>query len=118
VNYDQPRELTTGGWHYTSRNDDRIFPVGYCYTEHRDQPHATEDEARRCYARYLLNERTLLDGTLDSYNPCEAPSGCATLTNRCAVIDGWPHWRLCDEHRTEEIVAELQGELAGDSIHS
>lgn len=117
MNYDQPRQLKTGGWHYTSMNDGRVWAVGYC-ADHRGTPHATEDEARACYTRYLMEQRTQFDGTLGSYNPCEAPSGCATLTNRCAVIDGWPKWRLCDEHRTPEIVAELHGPLAGDSIHS
>lgn len=117
MNYDQPRELQSGGWHYTSRNDDRIHPVGYC-PDHRDSPHATEDEARACYRNYLLEQRTRLDGTLGAWNPCEAPSGCALLTNRAAVIQGDPRWRLCDEHRTAEIVAELLGPLAGNSIHS
>ena len=118
MNYDQPRQLADGsGWHYTSMNDGRIMTVGYC-RDHRDAPHATEDEARACYARYLLEQRTRLDGKLGSYNPCEAPSGCQTLTNRCAVINGWPRWRLCDEHRTPEVIAELHGPLAGNSVHS
>lgn len=74
MNYDQPRQLESGGWHYTSQNDDRVWPVGYC-ADHRDAPHATEDEARACYARYLLEQRTMLDGTLGDWNPCEAPVG-------------------------------------------
>lgn len=117
MNYDQPRQLKDGGWHYTSRNDDRIFPIGYCGTGHRDQPHATEDEARRCYRDYELNERLYLDGTLGNWNPCEYP-GCETLTNRDARIGEFGGWRLCDEHRTRECCAELYGEMAGDSIHS
>jgi hypothetical protein len=117
VNYDQPRQLKTGGWHFTTMNDGRIGAIGYC-ADHRDAPHPTEDEARACYNRYLLEQRTRLDGTLGSYNPCEAPAGCETLTNRCATVGGWTMWRLCDEHRTAEVVAELLGPLAGDSIHS
>lgn len=117
MNYDQPRQLETGGWHFTSMNDGRVWPVGYC-ADHRDAPHATEEEARACYAKYLLEQRTRLDGELGSYNPCEAPSGCRTLTNRCVLISGWARWRLCDEHRTAEVVAELHGPLAGDSAHS
>ena len=36
MNYDEAREIMdadgkgTGLWHYTSRNDDRIMPIGYC----------------------------------------------------------------------------------------
>jgi hypothetical protein len=117
VNYDQPRQREDGsGWHYTTFNR-RIgtFPVGYC-ADHA--PHATEGEARACYRDYELNERLSLDVTLGSWNPCEAPSGCETLTNRAAQIGGWTLWRLCDEHRTKGVVAELYGPLAGDSVHS
>lgn len=117
MNYDQPRQLQTGGWHFTTENDGRIGAIGYC-ADHRDTPHDTEDEARACYARYLLEQRTTLDVTLGDYNPCVAPAGCTTLTNRCAMVGGWTTWRLCDEHRTLEVVAELQGPLAGDSVHS
>ena len=97
MNYDQPRQLKTGGWHYTSLNK-RIgtFPIGYCQDH---GPHETEDDARRCYRDYELNERLRLDGTLGDWNPCEYPE-CGTLTNRGASIGGWHRWRLCDEHRT------------------
>ncbi|MFZ0173756.1 MAG: hypothetical protein WAL04_18885, partial [Acidimicrobiales bacterium] len=84
MNYDQPRQLKTGGWHYTQMNDHRIWPIGYC-ADHRDAPHATEDEARRCYRDYELNERLHLDVTLGSWNPCEY-GGCETLTNRAVMI--------------------------------
>lgn len=115
MNYDQPRQLKDGGWHYTTFNK-RIgtFPIGYCASH---GPHPTEDDARRCYRDYELNERLRLDTTLGDYNPCERP-GCETLTNRAVTIDGWPKWRLCDEHRTKEVCAELYGEMAGDSVHS
>ena len=114
MNYDQPRQLKTGGWHYTQMNDHQIWALGYC-REH--EPHETEDDARRCYRDYQLNERLLLDGTAGHWNPCEYPE-CETLTNRAVSIDGWTKWPLCDEHRTKECCAELYGELAGDSVHS
>ena len=41
-----------GGWHYTSMNDGRIHPIGYCW-EH--PAHPSEDEARRCYRDYQLD---------------------------------------------------------------
>lgn len=117
MNYDQPRQLEDGGWHYTTFNR-RIgtFPIGYC-REH--EPHATEDDARCCYRDYELNECLRLDGTVGHWNPCTAPSGCETLTNREAIIGGMgPSWLLCDEHRTKEVCAGLYGEMAGNSIHS
>jgi hypothetical protein len=115
MNYDQPRQLANGtGWHYTSMNDGRIHSVGYCAGH---DPHPTENEARRCYRDYELNERLMLDGTLGDWNPCEYPE-CETLTNRDARIGGWAGWRLCDEHRTRACCAEMYGELAGNSIHS
>lgn len=117
MNYDQPRQLEKGGWHYTTFNR-RIgtFPIGYC-ADHKNEPHATEEEARRCYQQYKLNERLKLDLTYGDYNPCDLPE-CETLTNRGYGLDGWPEGRLCDEHRTKEVVAGLIGELAGDSMHS
>lgn len=117
MNYDQPRQLEEGGWHYTTFNR-RIgtFPIGYC-ADHKSEPHATEEEARRCYRDYQLNERLSLDHTLGDYNPCKAP-GCETLTNKAAGVGEWILYRLCDEHRTGEVCAGLYGELAGDSVHS
>lgn len=119
MNYDQPRQVlnedgTAGGWHFTSRNRRTgTHPIGYC----RDHdPHATELEARECYTRYLMENRVRYDVTIDDYNPCQA-SGCETLTNKAAVVDGWHLYRLCDEHNDRAHVEALFG-LAGNSIHS
>lgn len=115
MNYDQPRQLESGGWHYTSMNDGRVHPVGYCMSH---GPHDSEDDARRCYRDYELTERLRLEPvTLGSWNPCEYPP-CETLTNQAATLGAWTTWRLCDEHRTAEVCAGLYGELAGDSVHS
>lgn len=114
MNYDQPRELKDGGWHYTSMNDGRIWPTGYCAGH---APHETEDDARRCYRDYELNEQLHLGCTLGDWNPCEYPE-CETLTSRGVSIGGWIRWRLCDEHRTKDCCTELYGEMAGDSMHS
>lgn len=84
MNYYGARQLASGGWHYTCRNDDRIWGVGYdgryqtCPTCQGDSfgrigascgtcgtkgyvevephpPHATADEARECATRYVLD---------------------------------------------------------------
>jgi hypothetical protein len=115
VNYDQPRQHSQGGWHYTRRNDDNIWALGYC----RDHtPHPTEDGARECYAAFLLNERLGLNGRRElAYYPCQI-DGCRTLANSVVSIDGWPaSYHLCDEHRTKEQVVALYGRYAGDSVH-
>lgn len=118
MNYDQPRMLADGrGWHYTSMNDGKVHAIGYCW-HHKDEPHPTEDDARRCYRDYLLNERLQLTGSSREYHRCEAKGGCEILTNKIAVLDGWPRWWLCDEHLSKFQCELLFGELAGDSIHS
>jgi hypothetical protein len=123
MNYDQPRQVADGsGWHYTRMNDGEVWALGYC-REHLDQPHATEDEARDCYTRYLLDHDLRLDGLAyaDMRKQCEATiSGarCEIWTDKFADIRPWgPSWTLCDEHRTREVVAALFG-TAGDSVHS
>ena len=119
MNYDQPRQLADkSGWHYTSMNDGNVHAIGYC-RDHLDHPHATEDEARRCYRDYELNERLRLDaGTWSNHwQPCDYP-GCPALTNKPVTINGWERWTLCDEHRTKECCTELYGEMAGNSVHS
>ena len=119
MNYDAPRQLrgadgAVGGWHFTRFNRRTgTQAIGYCAVH---DPHATAEEARTCYTRFLMTERVRFDDTVDNYNPCEA-DGCDTLTNRVAVVDGWHLYRLCDEHRDREHVAALFGEVS-DSIHS
>jgi hypothetical protein len=121
MNYDQPRELADeSGWHYTRMNDGEVRALGYC-RDHLDQPHATEDEARACYTRWLLETRLFLDGRGDPdvRRRCEW-EGCETFTDRIAQVnpaDMSAMYFLCDDHRTREHVAELFGTV-GDSIHS
>jgi hypothetical protein len=117
VNYDQPRALRDGGWHYTRRNDDRIHPIGYC-ADHA--PHETEQEARVCYRNYELTERLRFqddDPDADHLSRCNAPD-CKAYTSGSAQIGAWRFWRLCAEHRTRETVEALYGPEAGNSIHS
>lgn len=87
MNYYGPRQRETNGrWDYTNRNDDRIYPVGYCagWREHspdvlgeavaarlnadiepfRDKyhkdGHPTADDACACYRDYLLDQHLRL----------------------------------------------------------
>jgi hypothetical protein len=120
MNYDQPRQLADGtGWHYTRMNDGQVWALGGC-REHHDG-HATEDEARDCYTRWLLDNRLFLDGRggPDTLHRCQW-EGCETFTDRIAQVnpaDMTAMWFLCDDHRDREHVAALLGRV-GDSIHS
>jgi hypothetical protein len=119
VNYDQPRELDDkSGWHYTRMRDKQVWPIGYC-ADHAPKPHLTEDGARQCYTRYLLDKELDLDGErIGTWRRCLRP-GCGELTRRYAQVGRGmgPVYDLCDTHRTREDVAALFG-TAGDSAHS
>jgi hypothetical protein len=119
MNYYDARPLADGsGFHYTCRNDDRIVSVGYC-REH--EPHATAEEARACFARYLLDGWR--EESYGSWHGCvwEEPDGggitvmCDTptkkgLTTRPPLGHGYA---LCDEHRTFEHLKQLAPTDAG-----
>jgi hypothetical protein len=117
VNYYGARELRDadgkgiGRYHYTCRNDNRIWPVGYC-VEH--EGHATEQEAQDCYKRYLLDHRLNLDMTMnDTQRKCCI---CGEWTQKAAEIDNGQIWDLCDAHRNRETVEKLFS--VGESISS
>jgi len=103
VNYYDARQIKdNGGWHYTSANRrEGTHPVGYC-AEHPG--HATADEARECFRRYLLDGQG--EETYGDWTGCEV---CDTPTKRGLTTRpplGHGH-ALCDEHRTPEKLAEL-----------
>lgn len=92
-----------GGWHYVSMSRDGGHPLGYC-AEH--EPHATEAEARECYAQYRRDNVTL-DGkcgwTRCTYLPAGADRySCDNPANQFASIkgDGYAMAPLCEEHLT------------------
>jgi hypothetical protein len=112
VNYYQPREHKDGGWHYTCRNDDRIWPVGYC----SDHPaHPTRDEAYECYRQYLLDTARYDQRIVDQQLRCEV---CGTFTDR--LVDVGPgsvnSYMLCDEHHNREALEGLV--QVGDAVSS
>lgn len=118
MNYDQPRRLDTGGWHYTSMNDGRVHAIGAC-RDHLDAPHATEDEARACYREYERT-RIKLDSKWSDWSGCEYRK-CDVPTKTAATAGEWGMASLCAEHLTIECAIEalgLDGPLAGDSVHS
>jgi hypothetical protein len=71
--------------------------VGYCDGGH----HATEQEARECYRRYLLDTRLTLDREGTSAHKCLV---CGEWTPKFATVGYMYTYPLCDAHRTREEV--------------
>ena len=130
MNYYKSRQRASDGrWDFSCRNNDHIYPVGYCSPYHEPDPkewyltensikkyqaerdkhhvngHATEEEACECYRQYLLDTTLYLDGhSNDTQHKCKI---CDTWTNRYAQVDGTYMYHLCDCHRTRAIIETL-----------
>lgn len=91
-------------------------PIGECANH---APHATEDEARACYAEVLrsqiqLTGRRPVPDTFDVCRVCGTDTDrfawLATVTNQAA---------LCPEHMNVDVAAALLiGPLAGNTTHA
>jgi hypothetical protein len=94
------------GWHFASTSSRGGHPIGYC-AEH--EPHATEWEARDCYAEWL-RAHVHLDGQSSSWHGCQA-KGCDEPTRRHAgVTSDWTHLaNLCGEHLDLETAIVVMG---------
>lgn len=127
MNYYGPRQRKGDSrWDYTCRNDDVIYPVGYCspYREpdpkkdwfwnensikkyqaekefHHEGGHATAEEAQECYTKYLMDTTLQFGHYGDIWHKCEV---CDELTDGYAQVDHGTIYHLCDAHQTREIV--------------
>jgi hypothetical protein len=104
MNYYEARKTKDGkGWHFTGMNDGRIWPEGYC----RDhEPHAERWEAEDCFRAYLLDG--IEDEEYGNWGDCEV---CGAPTKK-GLTARPPHgngYRLCDDHRTPDHLAQLMG---------
>ena len=104
MNYQKARQLeSTKKWHYTSENNGRIHPIGYCANH---EGHETAEEAQACYKGYLLDNNLLLDGKWEGQlSKCQV---CGEWTDGMASIP-WNQWyvTLCDTHRNRGEVERL-----------
>lgn len=118
MNYYDALALSDGsGYHYVSQNRrSGTHPVGYCATWHDDKTHvhATPEEARECFRRYLLDgsrEESYSDWTgceaIIDGEKCDTPTKKG-LTARPPIGNGYA---LCDEHRTQEQLEALFGPI-------
>jgi hypothetical protein len=117
MNYYAAREIQdesgrgTGRWHYTCRNDHRIWPVGYC--NEGCPGHDTPEEANQHMTAYVLDTGIDLSRSLSNeQRKCEV---CGAWTQGVAEVRGpWcvpDSYVLCDEHRTDAKVRELFGDV-------
>lgn len=110
MNYYGPRQLAdadgrpSGLWHYTVRNGDAVWAIGYCADG--CPGHDTPEVAMEHQRQYEV-DHAVLDGTVyTSYHACQV---CGRLTNRTAMwgpgnMDmAW----LCDDHRTRDHLRAL-----------
>jgi hypothetical protein len=117
VNYYQAREMKdadgkpTGKWHYTVRNDDRIYPVGLCAL---DCPgHDTKEGAYAHYRTGLLDQAHYGFTYHDAMFPCEV---CGEYTKGFAQTSDEQFHTLCDAHRNREGLDKVL--TVGDAISS
>lgn len=115
MNYYQARQRESDGrWAFTCRNDDNIWPVGWCARIDGCGHHDTADEARRCYARWLSEQPDY-----DSF--VRGARGIPRIACGCDVegceMPGW-HVRsgptgqhLCPDHCNREGFAQALGEV-------
>jgi hypothetical protein len=128
--YDARQRNEDKRWDYTCRNDDRIWPVGYCHTyvepeeldkiwpmreEEREKHvankhkyhttgHATAEEACECYREYLLDQELRLGNKWDSQHHCEV---CDAWTDMYAEVGHTKYMNLCEAHNNREEVEKL-----------
>lgn len=109
MNYAEARARDDGsGWHFTVRNDDRIWPVAAC--AHHD-PHATREEAEECFnawrrdpAGVKLNARSLDDWT--GCAVCGAPT--KDEATHQDIARSYRSVPFCEEHMTvENVIAQI-----------
>ncbi len=113
MNYYGPREVDgrdgrgSGRYHFTSKNDYRTEPVGYC--AEGCAGHETAHEAREHFRQYLVNER--VDFRVNHMKRPERCKICAEWTLSYARVEAWDYYPLCQEHLTRESVLTLLGEI-------
>lgn len=114
--YNARQRQDNGKWDYTCMNDGRIWPAGYC--GELEHSHDTAQEARECFARYLLDgwrEEEYGEWTGCEWvqnlgePPCDRPTNKG-LTTRPPLGRGHA---LCDKHRTFNHLADLSPVDAG-----
>lgn len=128
MNYAEARRLEDGtGWHFTVRNDDRIWPHACCRTDGPPAteedvekygyqlgeptlgpphaPHASKEEAEQCFHEWRLRQAAeWKESTWSNWQGCEICDAPTKKAARFRDLGGSTYVSLCDEHRTMEHV--------------
>ena len=122
MNYDQARQMLDKSWNYSQRNDESIWPIGYCSQYNNPKrtmhKHKTKEKAEACYKKFILETQLVLDaGRLGDGElvQCEEES-CKESTNTFTRIGSWIIKKYCNDHRNLKTVSEFY--QVGRSIHS
>lgn len=117
MNYDQARQRKDGKWHYTRKNDDRIYPIGFC--ANNCAGHDTCEEAEWHYWEWQLvnicTHNPVVDlAFVDGRQKCTL---CGAVATRVASLPGiaQPEVAICDDHALQEVFPFHAGMA---SIHS
>lgn len=126
MNYDEARELASGGWHWTTKRGDQIRTAEPCIRYigarpvdellldpqsrynptdwERCEPHATKKEAEQHYWRWLLEEQCK-PITYEDWQSCRV-EGCGEPAKQGWGTLGWQaialNTPLCPTHNTKE----------------
>lgn len=103
MNLLKAKELESGGWHYTTFNDNRgRTHTHVCCIAHQSTPHATREEAERCKYEYDIS------GAAYHANPngkqARACAECGEWTTGFYLIDGMQSVELCPAHADSETL--------------
>jgi len=97
VRYLKPRQLEKSKkWHFTSRNGDKVWAVGYC-SDH--EGHDTRDEAVECYGRYLLDHMKAWDAA-----SAERCVECGEWTPHIVEVSMAECYHICETHDVRAVV--------------
>ena len=106
----------SGGWAGARSAGASGTVLGHCVD---DGGHLTEDEARRCFQRYRIEEIVQMvpeDRYLRGVFPlqeCDGP-GCTKRTNGYVRERGYHVLDLCPDHQRVDVLYELLGPVAAD----
>ena len=129
MNYFGPRQRESDKrWDYTCRNDNWVYPVGYCHEyrslknglmpvsdeqereherfkdKYHTNGHVTADEACQCYKQYLLDRRFHTSQWAGTQHQCNV---CGEWTQTYVQIGGYQTFDLCAKHANREEVEKL-----------
>jgi hypothetical protein len=110
MNYGDARELATGGWHYTIRNDNEIWRHHCCREcDYSVRGHPTKEDAYRCVNEYARKQASRWQrhnfGGWRDCKVCGWPTREGATWNGAAP--GWPeNVPLCEAHLNDACVLD------------